>query len=161
MRHAKAEQFAATDQERALEKRGHREASSAGSWLARQEIEPDYALVSSATRAVETWKDVAEAADWKMEPDIDSALYDAGPESALDVIRSVPEDSQTVVFIGHNPTAATLAQLLDDGSGDSDASAMMAEGYPSAALAVLEFEGSWEDLELGSARLTAFFVPQA
>ena len=158
MRHAKAEQFADSDHERTLEKVGRRDAGAAGSWLARQEITPDYALVSSATRAVETWQEVADAADWDLEPDVDSALFAAGPETALDLIRDVPEDAVTVLFVGHNPTAATLAQLLDDGSGDSDAGDEMAAGFPSAALAVLEFDGAWEDLEFGSARLTAFHV---
>jgi phosphohistidine phosphatase len=161
MRHAKAEQFAETDHERALEPKGRRDAEAAGSWLARQEIEPDYALVSSAVRTVETWAAVADAADWDLEPDVDSALFDAGPESVLDLIRAVPEDTGTLMFIGHNPTAAYLAQLLDGGDGDPDAADAMAQGFPAAALAVLEFEGTWEDLELGAARLTALHVPQA
>jgi phosphohistidine phosphatase len=160
MRHAKAEEFGETDHARALAAKGVRDAEAAGSWLARQEIEPDYALVSSATRTVETWKAVADAADWELEPDIDSALFDAGPETALDVIRAVPEDSRTVIFIGHNPTAGYLAQLLDNGTGDSEATDAMARGFPAAALALLEFEGPWEDLELGAARLTALYVPR-
>jgi len=156
MRHAKAEQFGPTDQERRLEERGRRDAAAAGAWLAREEIEPDYALVSSAVRAVETWEAVAEGAGWEIDPDIDIALYEASPEAALDVIREVPEDTQTLFFIGHNPTAAYLAQLIDDGSGDPDAVEEMAEGFPPAAMAMLEFDGDWEDLEMGGARLKAF-----
>ena len=159
MRHAKAEHFGETDHARALEKRGRRDAEAAGAWLARQEIEPDYALVSSALRTVETWKAVADAADWDVEPDVESALYDAGPESALDVIRAVPEDSHTVVFIGHNPTAGFLAQLLDDGTGDEESADALARGFPPATLALLEFDGTWEELELGSARLTGLHRP--
>jgi len=156
IRHAKAEQFGTTDQERRLEKRGRRDAEAVGAWLAREEIEPDYALVSSAVRAVETWEAVAGGAGWGIDPDIDTALYEASPDAALDVIREVPEDTQTLVLIGHNPTAAYLAQLLDDGSGDPDAAEEMAEGFPPAAVAMLEFDGDWEDLEVGGARLTAF-----
>jgi len=158
MRHAQAEQFAPTDLERALEKRGRKAAKAAGSWLAREEIEPDYALVSSAVRAVETWTAVSDSADWDLDPDIDPALYDASPDAALDVIRGVPEDTSVVMFIGHNPTAAYLAQLLDNGNGDADAVEEMAEGFPPAALAMLSFDGDWEDLEMGGARLVAFHV---
>ena len=159
MRHAKAEHFGETDHARGLEKRGRRDAEAAGAWLARQEIEPDYALVSSATRTVETWQAVADAADWDLEPDVESALYDAGPDSALDVIRAVPEDSRTVVFIGHNPTAGYLAQLLDNGTGDQEATDTLARGFPPAALALLEFDGPWVDLELGAAKLTGLHRP--
>jgi phosphohistidine phosphatase len=156
MRHAKAEQFADGDHERTLTDRGRRSAAAAGSWLAREEIEPDYALVSSAVRALETWKAVADAAGWELEPDVDASLYDASPESALDVIRTVPEESSSVLFVGHNPTAAYLAQLLHDGTGDPEAAEEMAAGFPPATAAVLEFDGPWEDLDLGSARLVAF-----
>ena len=43
-----------------------------------------------------------------------------------------------VMFVGHNPTAASLAHLLDDGDPDPDAFRAMSAGFPPAALAVLE-----------------------
>jgi phosphohistidine phosphatase len=60
--------------------------------------------------------------------------------------------------IGHNPTVAYLAQMLDDGEGDPAASADMTSGYPTCALTVLRFEGTWSDLAMASASVTAFHV---
>lgn len=158
VRHSKAEQYAASDQERELVSRGRRDAAEAGRWLARHDVECDYALVSPATRAVQTWEELAEAAGYELDADLDSSLYAAGPETALDVIRSVPAEAASVVLVGHNPTVATLAQLLDDGDGDEEAVTEMNQGYPTSALAVFAVDGEWEDLELGGARVTAFHV---
>jgi len=159
MRHAKAQQFGPSDHERELEPRGVRDATEAGSWLARNEVDVDHALVSSAARSVGTWEAVADAADWDLEPDIDSSLYDGGPETTLDVIRSLPEEVTSAILIGHNPAIASLAQLLDDGDGDEESISEMTQGYPTGALAIFEYDGEWVDLDVGTARVTAFHVP--
>jgi len=160
MRHAKAEQYAASDHERPLEARGRRDAEAAGSWLARHEIDVDYALVSSAMRAVETWEALADAAAYEIEPDIESSLFAAGPDTALDVLRGLPDEAEAVLVIGHNPTVASLVQLLDDGEGDDEAIDEMTRGFPAAALCVFEYNGEWADLEHGTARVTGFNAPQ-
>src|SRR6266508_2061281 len=113
MRHAKAEQYAATDHERPLQPRGRRDA--------------------------------------------EASLYAGGPDTALDVIRSLPEEAETVLVIGHNPTVASLAQLLDDGEGDDEAIAEMSLGFPAGALCVFEYDGAWDDLDHGTARVTGFY----
>lgn len=158
MRHAKAQQYAPADHERELVDRGRRDATDAGSWLALHEIECDYALVSSAARAIGTWEAVRKEADWDIDPDIDPSLYAAGPETVLDVIRSLPDDATSVLLIGHNPTMAYLAQLLDDGDGDKDSIAEMGQGFPTSALVVFDYDGAWSDLEMGSARVTGYHV---
>lgn len=156
MRHAKAEQFGDSDPERPLTEGGRRGASAAASWLAQAEIVPDHVLVSSAVRALQTWQEAADAAGWQVDPDVEPGLYDASPESALDVVRAVPQEARTVMLVGHNPTVASLAQLLDDGLCESEASDEMARGFPAASLAVFQVEAAWQDLEYGAARLVAF-----
>ena len=61
-------------------------------------------------------------------------------------------------MIGHNPTMAYLAQLLDDGEGDVEAGNAMVTGFPTSAVAVFAFRGSWADLAPGSTRVTGFHV---
>jgi phosphohistidine phosphatase len=161
MRHAKAEQDGPTDFERPLASRGHRDASAAGAWLAAQGVTPDHALVSAALRTQETWESVASGAGWSLSPDLDRGLYAAGPESALDIVRLVPESASVLVVIGHNPTMAVLAQVLDDGSGDVGVSASMAGDFPTSAVAVFAYDGAWADLGEGTARLEAFHVGRA
>lgn len=161
MRHAKAEAWGESDQGRSLEPRGHADAAATGRWLAERGFVPDHALVSSAVRTRETWEAVAGSAGWDLDPDYDTGLYAAGPEAALDLIREVPPDATDVIVIGHNPTVAYLAQLLDDGAGDADAGAAMAGGYPTSAVTVLEYDGTWVELDMASASVVAFHVGRA
>jgi len=158
MRHAKAEQAAATDLERELLEQGREAAAEVGSWLAARGIRPDHALVSAAARTRQTWEALAGAAGWVLEADLDRGLYTAGPETALDLMRSTPAEADTLVVVGHNPTIAYLAQMLDDGEGDAEASIEMTMGYPAGAATVMEYDGAWSDLGAGTARVTAFHV---
>ena len=121
MRHAKAEQHGPSDAERELAVRGHADAAAAGRWLAGQGVQADHALVSSAHRTRSTWEELAGAAGWDVEASYSSGLYAAGPETALDLVRETPDDVRCLVVVGHNPTMAYLAQLLDEGGGDAEA----------------------------------------
>jgi phosphohistidine phosphatase len=161
MRHAKAEQDGPTDFERPLAARGHRDAAAAGSWLAAEGVVPDHALVSAALRTQETWSSLSDGAGWSLAPDLDRGLYAAGPETAIDLIRLVPAESSCVVVVGHNPTMAYLAQMLDDGTGDPAAVAAMAGDFPTSAVAVFSYDGEWSSLGVGGARLDAFHVGRA
>ncbi|CAI9414851.1 SixA phosphatase family protein [Nocardioides sp. T2.26MG-1] len=158
LRHTKAEQHGPTDFDRPLADRGHRDAAAVGSWLAAEGFEPDHAIVSAALRTLETWASVAGAADWDLDPELDRGLYAAGPDTALDLVREVGDDVRRLLVIGHNPTIAVLAQLLDDGDGDPDLAEEMLAGYPTGAVAVFEHDGSWADLAEGTARLVGFHV---
>ncbi len=156
MRHAKAEQAGQTDFQRVLADRGVADATAAGRWLSGLGLSPDHALVSAASRTRQTWSLVAEAAGWSTEAVFDTGLYGAGPETVLDLLRETPSRAATAVVIGHNPTVAHLAQLLDDGEGDDEASGEMALGYPTSAAAVFELDTDWSHLDTGTAKLVAF-----
>lgn len=158
MRHAKAEQGGASDMARVLADRGRADAAEAGRWLAEWGLVPDHALVSSAERTRETWSVLAEAAGWDVEADHDTGLYAAGPETALDLVREVPAEVRSLIVVGHNPTIAYLVQMLDNGDGDAAAADAMADGFPTSAICVLEYDGDWGDLDLGSAAVVAFHV---
>ena len=161
MRHAKAEQSAPTDHDRQLTDRGVADATEAGTWLTARGHVPDHALVSGAVRAQQTWDALVEGGGWDVDPDIDDGLYDAGPESVLDLIRAVPDHVETLMVVGHNPTIGSLALLLDDGEGDEDAGNEMATGFPTSALAVFSFDGDWTELAEASASVVAFHVGRA
>jgi phosphohistidine phosphatase len=158
MRHAKAEPAGESDALRELAQRGWDDALEAGRWLADHDLSPDGALVSSAGRATSTWLAVAEGGSFDTEPAYSDGLYSAGPETALDLVRETAEDVTVLVVVGHNPTMAYLAQLLDDGGGDDEAGREMARGFPTGALAVFDVAGPWTSLDLASASLLAFHV---
>jgi len=158
MRHAKAEQAGPTDFERGLAGRGHDDAVATGRWLAAQGIRPDAALVSAASRAQQTFVAVSQGAQWTLDPTLDRGLYAADPDTALDLVRTLEADIVTAVVIGHNPTMAYLAMMLDDSEGDADAAVGIAGGFPTSALAVFTYDGTWRELAGGSARVRAFHV---
>lgn len=159
MRHAKAEASAPSDIERRLTDRGHADADEAGAWLAQRELSPDDALVSSAARTTQTWEDIATAAGWDLEvAQYVDALYAAGPDATLDLVRDTDDVVSTLVVVGHNPTIGLLAQMLDDGDGDEEAGNAMVSGFPTSAVAVYSFDGDWSDLEEAGATLDAFHV---
>lgn len=163
IRHAKAEATAPSDHERALATRGRGDARAAGRWLGEQGIIPDAALVSDALRTRQTWAEVAASAGWdESVADFSEGLYAAGSDSAFDLLREIDADVTTLVVIGHNPTMAYVAELIDDGDGDVDATTgMVTRGFPTSALAVFSVEGPWSDLGPGTGRLDAFHAGDA
>ncbi|CAM3874722.1 SixA phosphatase family protein [Nocardioides zeicaulis] len=162
VRHAKAEPTGATDHGRDLSDRGRADAEEAGRWLREQGVVPDAALVSDARRTHETWLHLALGAGWDVEPGLSPALYAAGPDAARDLVRETGAGVGTLVVVGHNPTMAYVAELLDDGDGDDDATTdMVVAGFPPASVAVFDVACGWGDLDAGAGRLTGFHVGSA
>ena len=161
LRHAKAEQAGPTDFERRLADRGRADAARAGAWLTARGVAADVGLVSAAVRAEQTWDAVAGGAGWGLAPTLDRGLYVADAETVLDAVSRTDEQHRTVVVVGHNPTMASLALLLDDGEGDADAAVHLATGFPTCALAVFTYPGRWADLTPGAASVAAFHVARA
>ena len=162
VRHAKAESHGASDFDRPLTEGGRRDADALGGWLAAYGVSPDHALVSAALRARETWTAIAAGGRWDLDGDEDRGLYAADPDTVLDLVREVHDGARTLVVVGHNPTVASLAHVLDDGEGDPDATTeMVSSGYPTCAATVLAYDGAWADLAEGRARVEAFHVARA
>lgn len=157
MRHGRAEAFGDEDHRRRLTERGARDVTAAGRWLAEQGLVPTHAYVSSAVRTLDTWENLVAATGADISPVIDDAIYAAGPDSLLDILRVMPEDAEVVLYVGHNPTAASVAQLLDDGEPDREAFRAITAGFPPAALAVLDVHTPWAELGAETARLVGFY----
>jgi phosphohistidine phosphatase len=158
MRHGRAESFAEEDHLRRLTARGRQDAGEAGEWLAREGIVATHAFVSSALRTRESWQAVAERSGCTIEPRVEDAVYSADAYTAIDLLRTSPEEAEVVLYVGHNPTAASLAQLLDDGHPEPEAFRAMSSGFPAGAIAVLEVGVPWSELDEASGHLVAFHV---
>jgi len=161
MRHAKAEPFASTDHERRLTDRGATSALDVGNHLRETDALPDYALVSSAVRARETWAAVAESSGTTSEVSFDDAVFTGSADVVIEVLQQAPADAATVMFVGHNPTAAFLCHLLDDGNGDPAAVSGLLKGFPPGAVALLELNVPWTGLGPETGRVTDFYVGQS
>jgi phosphohistidine phosphatase len=158
LRHGKAEAFAAEDHLRQLTDRGRRSAVAAGEWLAVHGMVPTHAFVSSAVRARDTWEAAAEGSGSVAEARIEDAVYTADADTALDLLRTAAPDAQVVIFVGHNPTAASMTHVLDDGNPEPQAFRTLARGFPPGALAVLEVTVPWSELGPATGHLVAFHV---
>ncbi|KQT94604.1 hypothetical protein ASG49_07070 [Marmoricola sp. Leaf446] len=159
LRHGRAESFAEEDHVRRLTARGRRDATAVGEWLSGAGVRPDAALVSSAARTRETWDLLAAALPEAPEAQVRDDLYSASADTVLDVLRAVPDDVTTLVYVGHNPAVASLAQALEDGEPDVEAFVALSRGFPPGAAAVLQVPVAWSELDAAGARLADFHAP--
>jgi len=165
LRHAKSswDTPALSDYDRPLAKRGKKAAPRMGEEVAALGLRPGLILCSSAARAKETLA-LALPAFGNPAPEViyDDAIYMATPETLLALLRKLPSDvgkPQRLMVVGHNPGLEELAQMLT-GGGDTEARALMAEKFPTAALAVLSFDvKSWSEIAPGAGQLCRFLTP--
>ena len=143
-----------------MAERGIRDARAIGTWLEQAGLLPDRVLVSPARRARQTWKGASAALTSSPELTVEPRIYDNSPESLLAAIRDVPEKAETLALVGHNPSIAELADLLDDGDPDSDARHELDAGFKTAGVAVFLVDGPFTSIEPGQARLSGFAVPR-
>ncbi|MFB8290198.1 SixA phosphatase family protein [Kitasatospora purpeofusca] len=161
LRHAKSESSDASDLERPLTDQGRKDASAAGTWLAGLGAAPGLALCSTAERAKETWKLVA--AELPQQPKVvyDEKLYEASLGELLALVNETADEVSDLLVVGHNPGMHALAEALaGEAEGDLDAQ-MRRTTFPTSAIAVLTFNGSWKSVEHGGARLVAYWAPKA
>jgi phosphohistidine phosphatase len=159
LRHAKAGPPSAQDIDRPLAERGREAAPLMGAYLKEEQLFPDLALVSSATRTRETW-DLLQPHLGEVEVRYEPRIYEASPERLLAVVREVEPDYRTILMVGHNPGFQDLAAQLVN-HGDRYAYARLTQKFPTAALAVLDFDGEeWADAAPRTARLDRFVTPK-
>ncbi len=164
LRHAKAEPAGAVvDHDRPLALAGRRQASAVGAALAEAGLAPTHVLCSSALRTRQTWDLVRTPLAASGAPDAEltvvDALYDAGAGDVLALVRGLPQEASTVLVVGHEPTVSQLADALAGPGSDGGAVARVRPGVPTATWSLLEFDGTWDALDLGAARLVAVRTP--
>lgn len=154
MRHAKAGELpGGPDIERALRPRGRKNATAAGQWLAERDLVPELVLCSSARRARQTWHCVRAELDGEPEVINDPQLYQADAAGLLDRFGQVRARIRSVMYVGHNPAAADVAEILTGDPVD----------FPTAAIAIIGLDIRWADLPAhgaGAGDLVAAWRPR-
>ena len=169
-RHAKSAWPDVADHDRPLARRGIRAAPTMGRWLREAGLLPGQVLCSTARRARETWQAAQTGLAATPPVSFEDRVYGEDSRGLLALIREVPPAAGTLLLIGHNPAIEDLALLLATAPGAAAGSApggsrpgdleRMRSKFPTAAIAVLEFAGTWPGLAPGQARLTAFVTPR-
>ena len=143
------------DHDRPLNDRGKAAAADLGEWLASRGYVPEQVLCSDALRTRKTWSGIAPALPGTPILDLKPALYHAGPDVMLAVLRHAT--APVVMMIGHNPGIAEFAHRIV-------ARAPMSpefQRYPTGATLVVDFAvDSWEDVSWGMGSVDDFIVPR-
>ena len=138
LRHAKSswDDPALADHDRPLNERGERDAPRMGKLIKDQDIVPDMIICSTAKRARETAKLVAEHCGYKGKISKSSELYGEGFNAYFETLKAIGSDPKTVMVVGHNPDIQEFtAQVIG-----------REERMPTAALAYAEIGiKTWKD----------------
>jgi phosphohistidine phosphatase len=162
MRHASARP-GEDDRERPLSAVGEHEANAMGSALealAPRGFRPEFALVSAARRARETLSGVNSGLSSLAGSESEESLYLARPGQLLARLQRIPDETEQVLLVGHNPGLSELTQWLV-GRAEADVLVQAALGLAPAACAALRIPTTrWRELEPGCAELVALLRPR-
>ena len=143
------------DHDRPLNDRGKAAAADLGQWLASRGYVPDEVLCSDALRTRKTYSGIAPALPGSPELILKPALYHAGPDVMLAVLRHATGNS--VMMIGHNPGIAEFAGRIVTVAPKNPDFAR----YPTGATLVADFAvETWEEVGFGIGAAVDFIVPR-
>jgi phosphohistidine phosphatase len=143
------------DHDRPLNDRGKAAAADLGQWLASRDYVPEEVLCSDSLRTRKTFSGIAPALPGAPVLELKPALYHAGPDVMMAVLRHAKAD--TVMMIGHNPGIAEFAARL---VAHPPHSAEFGR-YPTGATLVVDFDvPDWDAVTFGSGITVDFIVPR-
>jgi len=159
LRHAKSSwsEPGMRDQERSLNKRGHKQLVLLSNWMTENNFAPDHVICSPATRTRQTLEGIKNSVK-NAKVEIVDSLYNGLLEYYLEAVW-VQESAQSLLIIGHNPTCDDLVRYLAKPGGQAYEK-LMKEHYGTATLAVFETSiANWSDLGKASCSLNHLIKP--
>jgi phosphohistidine phosphatase len=158
LRHGKAERFdSSEDYDRALKKRGKRDATRMGQWLNEHDLRPDMVISSPANRAISTAKIVCDVIGIDHQAiQQEKRLYDEGLFRVKSALADCPASFSQVLLVGHNPELELLLTYLVSDTDLLDVEKLL----PTAALARLVLPDDWSQLTQGCATLLSITYPK-
>jgi len=155
-RHAKSswDDPTMSDHDRPLNDRGKAAAADLGEWLSSRGYIPEEVLCSDALRTRKTWSGIAPALPGTPILTLKPALYHAGPDVMLAVLKHASAD--TVMMIGHNPGIAEFAEKIVAQAPLNPEF----RRYPTGATLVASFEiDTWTEIDWHMGAVRDFIVP--
>jgi phosphohistidine phosphatase len=167
LRHAKSDRAAGKtveDHERPLNARGRAAAQRVGAYMASTHYLPERVLCSTALRTRETLDLVLPHLSPRPGVTHTRNLYLATWPALLAQVQKTPESVRSLLLVGHNPGMEQLAvafALNPKLPGEQARGETLAEKFPTAALAVFDFDAAgWRDIKPGEGRLVDFVRPK-
>ena len=154
MRHAKSDwnHQNLSDHQRPLNSRGKRDAPRMGALLQQEGVEIDAIFCSTAHRTRETLALLLEEYTFEGEVRFVKELYEADLHDYLDLLAELPDDVESAMLIGHNPTMSSALEFFTDSF----------EPFKTAAIAYIELDTeSWGTLlENNEGKLLGYWTPK-
>jgi len=154
-RHARAEDgsYFLGDFGRELTPSGIIDAARMGKHLALKGIKPDLIYSSSAPRAHQTARIMAEQMDYADEAiQTMKDLYDSGARAYLQIISTTPNDCVHLMICGHNPDVSFFAEYLTNADIGS-----MSKG----AVVTIEFNNlTWAQVSARTGKFISYDAPK-
>lgn len=143
------------DHDRPLNDRGKAAAADLGQWLASRGYVPDEVLCSDAERTRKTWAGIVPALPSAPEVQLKPALYHAGSEVMLAVLRHAKGD--VVMMVGHNPGISEFAaRIVANAPANPEF-----QRYPTGATLVVDLNiDTWAEADFGGGIVDDFIVPR-
>ena len=163
-RHAKAEPGGPEldDHDRALTERGVSDAAAMARYIKNRAYVPSRILCSTSMRTRQTIEPLLK--DYPLPVEWQGALYLAPAGKIIALAQDADGGDSVLMLVGHNPGLEQAAAMLardpvkpkEQGLHD-----LLEEKFPTAALAVIDFEmGSWSKLAPCSGKLVDFVRPR-
>lgn len=159
IRHAKADlaDSSQNDFDRALTKRGVKDAREIGALLQRCKEPVDWMISSPALRTRMTAEAISSTLKFDGTIQWNEATYLGDAETWLALLREVPPEISHVALVGHNPGVAELVAGLTTG-----VPFRLNLHFPTAAVAHLEMEIFWwNQIRWGCGQLKLLLTPKS
>ncbi len=142
-----------SDWERPLITRGKKDAILIGNKLEEEKIIPDKIISSSAKRAYDSAKRIAECINYpESEIAITDEIYFAGFGQLVQIINNLKDDWNHVFLFGHNPYFTEFANLF----GTNNIS-----NLPTTGVYQISFDcDNWKDISKKNGKNTYFLTPK-
>ena len=139
-----------TDFDRPLNKTGILESELMGNMLLKQRSSYDKIISSSANRAINTMKIIANQIHYKQVIEEKQMIYNSSEYELIDMITQLDNNLQSIIICGHNPTLHRLSQKL---------SGQIFHIFPTCSIVKINFDiNNWGAIELGD--LDYFSYPE-
>jgi len=137
------------DHERPLKKRGHNDATLVSDKIAGQVAMPERIISSDANRAKTTAEYFRKAFGVDQDKfELDHTLYDFSGQDVMQIIRSMDDQLETVMIVGHNHAFTSVANMLGD---------QYIENLPTSGFVMITFPvESWKDITTGKTKKILF-----
>lgn len=160
LRHAKAAPANAgqSDHARPLSGKGRDACRLIAGYLATHDRRPDAVICSTSARTRETLDRIGAEPGWSPRVEFSDRAYLAAAGTLLTLVRQTPDETRSIMLVGHNPGMEELAIDLAE-SGPAELRQAMSLKFPTGALATIAFDCAWSAIGPRTGALVDFVTP--